>query len=68
MTVYEKYEIVASIKVGFSNDHTEELMADLVQLLAYHGILCSGDQFKGKVVGDHAVIVALFQPGEGGVC
>lgn len=68
MATYEKYEIVATIKVGFSNDHVEELMADLVQLLAYHGVLCRGDQFKATVVADHAVIIALLAPGEGGVC
>jgi len=68
MACYEKYEIVATVKVGFQCENPEDLMTDLVQLLAYHGILCSGDQFKANIVADHAVIIALFAPGEGGVC
>ena len=65
---YEKYEVVAQVKVGFNLDNVEELMQDLVQLLASHGILCSGDKFKANIVADQAVIIALFCQGEGGVC
>ncbi len=56
MATYECYELVATIKVGFNNDNVE----DIIQLLAFHGVLCPNDKFKAAVVGDNIAVICMY--------
>lgn len=64
MATYERYELVATVKVGFDNDNLECFIQDLVQLLANYNILCQSDRFKAAVVGDCVEVICLYKPGE----
>jgi len=60
----ERYEVVATIKVGFDNDNLEAMMRDLVQLLAYHDVLCPEDKYKAAIVGDSVIVICSYSHGE----
>lgn len=59
----ERYEVVASVKVGYA-DNIEDIIQDLVQLLAYHNVLCAEDKFKAAVVGDCVVVICAYSQGK----
>jgi hypothetical protein len=59
----ERYEVVAQIKVGYA-DNVEDIINDIVQLLAYHDILCPEDKFKAAVVGDCVVVICSYSQGK----
>lgn len=60
----ERYEVVATVKVGHDCDNIEDVIQDVVQLLAYHNILCHDDKFKAAVVGDCVVVICNYAKGE----
>ena len=56
----ERYEVVASVKVGHDSDNVSDIINDIVQLLAYHGVMCADDKFKAAIVGDQVIVICAY--------